>query len=239
MPGSDLSLGFPPIYVGTDNTVRWIQGYNSVRISTPDLERLITAVEDKTTIKAIAYRVTGHAFIEISCDAWTWVFNCSNPSWFEKQSSGQTRSRFNGGSVYAFGNWLVGDNQTARLLKVTADVQTENGDSLDLTIISPSMKAWPNRIRVARADFDIVVPAVTATTTAPTVNISWSDDGGVNYSNPYSRSLGTSATDTVKRITVFNTGYAQPTGRRWKLECSDPVNFALLGADMSAELRKK
>jgi hypothetical protein len=232
-------FGHPPIYVGTDNTVRWLHGYKAERISTPDLERLITAVEDKTTIRAMAYRVSGNAFWQVSCDDWTWVFNCNNPGWFERQSDGSDRSRFTGGAVYAFGKWLVGDTVSPQLLEVSADVPTEAGNPLPVTIISPSVNSFPNRVRCARAEFNLVVPAVTSDTTAPTIDISWSDDGGATFSNPYTRSLGNSTSDTIRRITVFNTGYAKPIGRRWKLECTDPVNFALLGGDMEPEVRNK
>jgi hypothetical protein len=232
-------FGHPPIYVGTDNTVRWLQGYKAERISTPDLERLITAVEDKATIRAMAYRVSGNAFWQVSCDDWTWVFNCNNPGWFERQSDGSDRSRFTGGAVYAFGKWLVGDTVSPQLLEVSADVPTEAGNPLPVTIISPSVNSFPNRVRCARAEFNLVVPAVTSDTTAPTIDISWSDDGGATFSNPYTRSLGNSTSDTIRRVTVFNTGYAKPIGRRWKLECTDPVNFALLGGDMEPEVRNK
>jgi hypothetical protein len=141
--------------------------------------------------------------------------------------------------VYAFGKWLVGDTMAAQLLEVTDDVQTEADDPLIATIISPSVNSFPNRVRVARADFNLVVPAVTADTTAPTIDISWSDDGGATFSNPYTRSLGDSTSDTIRRVNVFNTGYSKPIGRRWKLVCSDPVNFALLGGDMEPEVRNK
>lgn len=241
--GFEPEWGNPPIYVGSDNTVRWLQGYQPVKISTPDLERLIAAVSDKTTIRALAYIVSGIPFWEVSCDDWTWVFNAATQSWFERQSYGDVRSRFTGGSVYAFGTWLVGDTVASKLLEVQAvnyeGVDLANGNPLPVTVITPSIKAWPNRVRVARADFDIVVPAVTADTTTPTVDISWSDDGGATYGNAYTRSLGNSTSDTMRRITVFNTGYSKPMGRRWKLTSSDKVNFALLGGDMSAEIRHK
>lgn len=238
--GYQPEWGFPPIYVGSDNTVRWLQGYQAKPISTPDLERLIASVEDKTTIKAIAYRVRGTAFWELSCEDWTWVFNASAPSWYERQSNGQDRSRFEGGSVYAFNKWLVGDNQEGRLLEVTADVQDEDGESLTATIISPQLKAFPDRVRYSRADFDFVVPAVLDSDGAVSdIDISWSDDGGATYSNPYTRSLGDSTSDTVRRVTVFNTGYAKPIGRQWKLVSDTTGDFALLGGSVDVEIRRK
>jgi hypothetical protein len=48
--GFQPEFGNPPLYVGTDNTVRWLQGYQSQRVSTPDLERLIADVPDKTPV---------------------------------------------------------------------------------------------------------------------------------------------------------------------------------------------
>jgi hypothetical protein len=234
-------FGHPPLYVGTDNTVRWIKGYDAVRVSTPDLERLISDVSDKTTIRAMAYRVAGNAFWEVSCDSWTWVFNCNNPGWYERKSAGSTRSRFTGGAVYAFGKWLVGDTNASVLLEVTDDVRTEGRDEafLAATMISPSVNTFPNRARFARADFNFVVPAVTADTTAPTVKISWSDDGGATFSNPYTRSLGDSTSDTIRRVTVFNTGYAKPIGRRWMLESTGEGNFDFLGGSVEPEVRNK
>jgi hypothetical protein len=126
-------------------------------------------------------------------------------------------------------------------MEVTDDVQSEGRDeaALEVTIITPSLKDFPNRVRIARADFDLVVPGVNADSPEPTIDISWSDDGGATFGNPYTRSLGDSTSETVQRITVLNTGYSKPMGRRWKLECSDPVDFALLGGDMSAEIRRK
>lgn len=246
--GYQPEWGNPPIYVGSDNTVRWIkEGYQPDKISTPDLERLIASVSDKDAIKALAYRVSGTAFWEVSSsedgNEWTWVFNANNPGWFERQSYGQDRSRLTGGSVYAFGRWFVGDNTAPNLMEVTADVQDEGSpkttEPLTATIISTSMKDFPNRVRCARADFDLAVPAVTADTTAPTIDISWSDDGGATFSNPYTRGLGSSTSDTIKRVTVLNTGYSKPIGRRWKLVCSDAVDFALLNGDMDVEIRRK
>jgi hypothetical protein len=238
--GFEPEFGHPPIYVGTDNTVRWIQqGYRSERISTPDLERLIADVADKTELEAMAYRVAGNAFWQLSCDDWTWVFNCNSPGWFERQSLGQDRSRIAGAAVYAFGKWLVGDTQSSTLLEITDDVQTEVFDVIPATIISPSVNSFPNRVRCARADFNFVVPAVSAGSSAPVIAVSWSDDGGATFSSPYSRSLGNSTSDTIRRVSVFNTGYAKPIGRRWKLYNEQDCNFALLGGDMEPEVRNK
>src|SRR4029078_9129282 len=112
---------------------------------------------------------------------------------------------------------------------------------LIVTLESGPVKDFPNRIRIARADFDFTVGVgdVTGTDpieTDPTVMVSWSDDGGVNFTNPWNRKLGKQAVST-QRITTLNTGLSGPMGRRWRLSVSDPVHFGFLGGDQKAEPR--
>jgi hypothetical protein len=74
--------------------------------------------------------------------------------------------------------------------------------------------------------------------TNPEVSISWSDDGGVNWSNPVLRRLGAQG-ETKARLTLLNTGLSGPQGRRWRLDVSDPVYVGFLGGVQSAEPRLK
>jgi hypothetical protein len=68
--------------------------------------------------------------------------------------------------------------------------------------------------------------------------VSWSDDGGATYSNPWNRKLGEQS-EFQQRITTLNTGLTGPMGRRWRVAVSDPIHFGLMGGDMAAELRVK
>lgn len=102
------------------------------------------------------------------------------------------------------------------------------------------MVNFPNRTRVARADFNFVVGVGIATgldpiATDPSVGISWSDDGGITWSNEYVRKLGRQA--TPQRITMLRTGMTGPQGRRWRLSVSDPVYVAFMGATQDTALR--
>jgi hypothetical protein len=236
--GFAAEFGYPPIYVGSDNTVRQIAGLEGKKISPPDLDRLIDALDDKTELEAMAYRAAGHAFWQLSCDSWTWVFCLDSGTWHERQSSGQSRSRFTGTALYAFNKWLTGSNTNADLLEISSETQQEGVDDLVATIESIPVIDFPNRIRVARADFDFVTGVGNALVADPSVDISWSDDGGLTYSTALNRKLGQSG-ESTKRVTVVNTGLSGPMGRKWKLLVADPVDFALLGGDQSAEIRRK
>jgi hypothetical protein len=70
--------------IGDDNAVYRLDGYTPSKISPPDLDALIEAVSDKTTLEMCSYISRGHAFIQITCPAWTWTFNLNNNKWHER-----------------------------------------------------------------------------------------------------------------------------------------------------------
>jgi len=240
--GFEPEFGNFPIYVGSDNTVRWLRGTTPEKISTSDLDFLISEVTNKSQLEALCYISRGHAFWQLSSNDWTWAFNLNNGTWHERQSYGLDRSRMSL-SIYAFDKWLTGDTEQDFLLEVDPTNLFEVDDPLIVTMESAPAKDFPNRIRVARADFDFVtgVGVNTGTDpiqTDPVVMVSWSDDGGHTWTNPWHRALGQQS-KFQKRVSVFNTGLSGPMGRRWRVSVSDPIHFGLIGGDMGAELRVK
>ncbi len=241
--GHEDGFGKALLWVGNDNRVKMLgSGYVPSDVSPPDLDRLIEAVTDKDTLIATSYAVGGRAMWVLSSPTWTWEFNVSTQKWNERASRDLTRWR--GMQAHNFnGQWLVGDTNIGNILALNNATQTEAGDTLRARLESAPVKKFPARIVCARADFDLSVGQGIATGSAtnltdPTVEISWSDDGGVNWSNPLQRALGRQSVST-QRVTVLRTGMTGPQGRRWRVDVSDPVHVGILGGDMSAELRAK
>jgi hypothetical protein len=242
--GFEAEFGNNPIYCASDNTVRQLNGFTPDKISPPELDALISAVETKTTLEAICYISKGHAFWQLSSSDWTWVYNCNTKKWHERKSDGLERSRMRV-SVPAFNEWLVGDTESNNLLEVDGTITTEVDDDHELLfrVESAPVKNFPNRVRVNRADFDFTVGVGDATgadpiETDPTVLVSWSDDGGKTWSTPWHRKLGKQG-ETQQRITVLNTGLSGPMGRRWRLDVSDPVHVGLIGGAMDGQAVNK
>lgn len=234
--GAEPSL----IWVADDNSVRQANGTpNPGKISPPDLERLIARVADKTTLEASVYVAQGHPKWVISCPAFTWEFDLGSKKWNERASYQQARWRAISG-INAYGKWIAGDTQGGRLLYVNENAYDEFGSPLVMQIESGPVQNFPNRTRVARADFNFVTGVGIATgqdpiATDPSVGISWTDNGGANWSNEFIRKLGRQAEPS--RVTMLRSGMTGVQGRRWRLKVSDPVYTSFMGATQDMSLR--
>jgi hypothetical protein len=230
-----------PIFVGDDSSVYALQGYTPTKVSTSDLEGLIEAVADKTTLEATAFISRGHAFWQLSCPSWTWVLDISTSQWFQADSYLGLRSR-RSGAINAFSKWLTGDTKTGNIQQIVTTSNDEVGDPLRLRIESGPVKNFPAGEVVGRADFYFVTGVGNAEgqdpiATDPNVEISWSDDGGITWSNPILRRLGRQAVTSQLVSLVSCTGRTSWMGRRWRLDVSDPVYAGFLFATQSDDPR--
>ena len=241
--GWEPEFGNPFIYVASDNTVRQLVGFEPVKISPPDLDRLIASEPfPDLTLDALVYSVGGHSFWQLNGSTWTWVFNVNNQTWHERQTYGETKSLLTK-SIPAFDKWLVGSTGSTDLYSMDHTLAQEGGKTIISTLESVGEKAWPDRLRVPRADFDFTVGIGEAVgldpiETDPTVMIEWSDDGGRTWKGPWNRKLGRQAI-SQKRVTLLNTGLTGPMGRKWRWTVSDPVHVGFMGSSVDVELRNK
>lgn len=230
-----------PIFVGDDNCVYALQGYTPTKVSPSDLDGLIEAVSDKTTLEATAYISRGHAFWQLSCPAWTWVLDISTSQWFQRDSYLVSRSRISG-AINVFSKWLTGDVQSGNLQQISTTANDEVGSPLRLRIESGPVMNFPAGSVVGRADFYFATGVGDATgldpiATDPDVEISWSDDGGITWSNPILRKLGRQATSRQLISLVSCTGRSSWQGRRWRLDISDPIYASFMFATQSDDPR--
>jgi hypothetical protein len=241
--GHQDGFGKALVWVGDDNGIHILDGYTATRISTPDVDRDIEALEDKSGIEAQCYITSGAAFVSVSSAEWTWEFNLTTQMWDERRSKlkdGTTLDRWRGtgDSVFAFEKWLIGDTHSGKLHEITSDARMDDDAPLVMRIESAPTHDFPRGLLVPRVDLNFApgtgrAPGIDPIETDPQVQVSWSDDGGLHWGNPLWRSLGRQ--DTNPAITVLRTGRTAAQGRRWALEISDPVYVALLGGDMTVE----
>ena len=112
--GYQDGFGKALVWVGDDNGVHILDGYTATRISTPDVDRDIEALADKSGIECAGLHHSGAAFVCVSSPEWTWEFNLTTQMWNERRSKLRDgtlldRWRGTGDSVFAFEKWLIGD----------------------------------------------------------------------------------------------------------------------------------
>ena len=240
LAGHEDGFGSALIWVADDNSVVQHNGTpNPLKISPPDLDRLIAGVANKSDLEASVYISGGHPKWRLTCSTFTWEFDLGSQKWNERSSYQQLRTRGISGA-YAFGKWIVGDTQSSKLLYIDQTAYSEVGNPHVFQMESGPVQNFPNRTKVARADFNFATGVGIATgadpiATTPTVVISWSDDGGLTWSRELVRPLGVQATQS--RITLLRTGTTGTQGRRWRIKVSDPVYVSFLGATQDTQMR--
>jgi hypothetical protein len=234
--GHEDGFGLSLCITGENGVVYVLKGYEPHRISTPDVERDIAALADKSEIRMTCFVVGGHPCIVVKSNSWTWVFDLSTQTWHERKSylsPAWRAEKF----VWAFNKWLCADS-AGKVGEIKTGVYSEYGDHLVWEVHSVPSSAFPKRVPVSRADFNFAAGVGASTgvdpmETDPQVEISWSDNGGETWSSPLKRDLGREGRYN-EQVTVTRTGQTGPKGRRWKLRVSDPVYVSLLGGDMEA-----
>ncbi len=230
------------IWVADDGRIYRLSGYTPDPISTPSVERAIEDLPNRETLSACVYMAGGHAFWSLSSDRWTWVYDLTTKTWHERKSYGLNAWR-GSCSVRFDEQWVVGDAINGALYTISRDYTLEHNDPIVCTLESDRVNAFPNRNVVARADFDFTFGVgseigLDPIQTDPRASISWSDDGGANWSSPLLREIGRQG-QYGRRATVLRTGMAGPAGRKWRVSVSDSVPLSFRGGDMSGQLRLK
>lgn len=231
------------IWVGDDNIVYKLNGYSPERISTHDLERLITTVaeeDDAASLFAFVTMADGHAYWALKHTNWCWVYDLTYGTWHERQSNERDTWQAQW-STKAFGQWLMGDDVSGALYSFRGSHAFEGTALLPWEVHSGQMSEFPTRVSVSRADFNFDMGVGLDTGTDPTqtdprVEISWSDNGGATFSMPLQRTLGREGKFN-NRVVVTRTGMTGPMGRVWRVRGTDGVYFGLLEGSMEAEIR--
>lgn len=237
--GHEDNFSRGPHFIGDDNKVYRLDGLTPTPVSPPDLDGLVEAVTDKTTLEMNAYISRGFGFIEISCPAWTWVLNTSTGWWHEKAKYLGARSRITG-PVYAFSKWLTGDTDSGNMVQITNSSHLDIDQAIRTEVWSKPIQKFPAHIRVPSIWIDVAEGVGVASgsdpiAVDPDIEVDWSDDGGQNFSTPRIRKIGKQS-QGKNRIRINQAGRSKSQGRIIRVRQSSPVHFGLMGGEMAAEL---
>jgi hypothetical protein len=223
-------------WIAHDGTVRLMAGYDGQRISTHAVERdIASAVPDQITSTSWAAR--GHSFYQISSPDWTWCWNRTTNTWSERQSYGKSRWRCS--VVSNFGTkWIAGDATLGKLYTMSLDYASEGNAPLIMTVRTPPVHSFPNRLQVGTLYVDFVAGVglnSTATQDAtPEMMVRWSDNGGATWSGERRIPLGRQG-DTIRRGIMRRLGIVPPQGRTFEFSVSAAVVKGWMQAALDAE----
>lgn len=218
--GSEDSWNGPMYFVASDKTVQALQGYETAKVSSADVDRFIAA-STAATLEVSVYVWNGRSFVVVSSNAGSWTFDVAEGAWHERSSTSATRWRATR-PVYSGGRWVFGDALSGDLLVMSATLQ-ENGAVLPWLIQTGPLKDFPARVASKlSADF---------TEADETVFVSWSLDGGKTWKTELPRSLA----DADKwPLTVANLGLSTHHGIIVRFRGEGTADFSFSGATAEA-----
>jgi hypothetical protein len=213
-------------YIG----IMLLVGYSTLKISTYDIDRLVSRDPAPNDIRAFAWAEGGHVFYAITGTGYSKVYDTSNGRWHDRESYGLDRWRC---SCHAqFGAMhIFGDYASPVLYRSSPAVYTENGQPIICDVYTPPVHAEPFALKYYALQVDAVMGVgLNSTDTAvsdPEIEISWSDDGGATYGPGRLERLGADG-DRRRRIITRNLGTA--VTRTFRLRVSAAVVRGLMAA---------
>jgi hypothetical protein len=232
----------PIAYVGSDNAVYALAGYQATLISTMDVQRAIEADPNRADIVMTSFVSGGVTFYVLQLTDATWVYDTAHLFWHERQSYASPRWRVSQ-CFYAFGKWLAGDAGSGAIYEIDPYAYREGTEPLPWMLETGPVRDFPNRTVIPGADFDFAtgvgyLPWSGEVERNPRVSISNSDDGGKTWTSPLLRDLGRAGQFNA-RISVNRQGLTRSKGRRYRLEITDPVPVCALAGAMAAQGRAR
>ena len=232
-PNSPAKVDNSVFWLGDDGVVYRAAGYQPIRISTHAIEARMG--DDNPDATAYTYTEEGHVFYVLTLPAknLTLVFDVSTGLWHER--SHYLWGRHHGAChVYAYGQHLVGDFQNGLIYTMALNIYSDNTDEITRIAVSPPLHANRRRATMHRLELDMEsgVGLVTGQGDNPQAMLQWSDDGGKTWSNEQWAPIGRVG-NYLTRVIWNRLGMFRQ--RQYRVQISDPVPIAILGAYAEVE----
>lgn len=242
-PNSLASDGESVFWLGGDDSgqgrVYRSQGYKAAPISSHAIEQAIQRYSKIDDAIGYTYQTLGHDFYVLSfpTPSVTWAYDSSTGMWHEESwTDSNDISYMARGIVQDFFNGVVyvGDWRSSSVFQVDPDTYTDNGDLIHRERTSPHI--WNNMDRsfygAFQLDLEAGVGLVSGQGEDPQIMLQISDDGGHTWGSERWRGAGKLG-EYSKRVIWRRLGASRD--RIFKIKCTDPVKWVILGAYIEAE----
>ncbi|QWF19298.1 packaged DNA stabilization protein [Lysobacter capsici] len=217
-------------WLGSDGNVYRLVGNSPQRISTAAIEQAIAGLNWSNAF-AQTFEDRGHKlFVLTFPDGHTWQFDVLSQEWSRRQSNGLKRWRLNTLTKWRR-QWYGGDFSNGKLYQLDWDEMTEDGAPLVSERVTAVTHADGNPVVVDGVLLVFDVGRVDVGVSDHFCSISYSDDGGHNWSNPAIVSIG-KAGEFRRSVELRRLGMTRE--RVWKVSVSSPAKRDLIAASWKA-----
>ena len=213
-------------WLANDMTVRRLDGYTPVRVSTHAIEDAITAMSVRDDAIAYSYPYNGHLFYVLTfpSEDRTFVYDITTQLWHERETDGDDwRAHY---YIYVNDTHYMADSLTGKIGKLSGREYKDFDDVHRVEVTSPPIHSEGRWIEFERLEVDFDMGRGTLTLD-PQAMLQWSDDGGNTWSSEYWRPIGKEG-QYEKRAVWWNLGRSRD--RVFRLSFADPTPFTLIQA---------
>lgn len=219
-------------WVGNDNVVYFVYGYQETPISTNEVSKLIEAEPDKSKLVAFTYQRSGNKFYCLQGTGWTQEYNAASGAWHDRRTGpfNQWDSLYH---VKAWGRDIFGSRTTGQFSENDTALGTENGGSQVWGFDTALLHAHPKGLQFDSIDFNMETGVGNSSAVDPLMMLSWSDDGGRTYISERHLKLGKRGVSQL-RTRALRLGKTGNKGRSFRVRISDPVIRSISLMDIDA-----
>jgi hypothetical protein len=213
-------------------------GYQAQRVSNYGVELAIQGYSKISDATGFMFQMRGHSFYVLSFPSanTTWVLDVGMGQWVEWQSAkadgtlGPWRAASH---VFAFGKHIVGDFEDGRVYTLGFSTFTDDGKPITRRRRIPNVSNNLKRLIHSKFQLDCRtgVGSNSGQGQQPVVCLRYSDDGGISWSSEKWAPLGMIG-QTLARVIWRQLGMSR--NRCYEVTVTDPVDFAMIGADLDA-----
>ena len=212
--------------------VVYLSGYQPERISDVDFETTINGYSFVSDATGFAYMIGGHPFYQINFPTagFSWLYDGSTKLWSQLKSSGIGRHRADMQVSYLNQSYVT-DYTNGKIYRVDLDVYTDNGDAIDLELVSRHVVDEDKYLSIGALEvlMESGVGLSTGQGSEPQAMLQISRDGGRTY--------GTEIFAPIGKIGAYQTRtrWRRLGGRRdnvYKLRITDPVKRVITAANL-------
>jgi hypothetical protein len=216
--------------------VLMINGYTPTRVSTTDVEHIISTLPTFSDAVALTYMIDGHPMYQLTFPTGnlSLLFDSLTGLWSETQTGVGLTGRHFGqyGIVFNVGNY-ISDATTGNIYTVTDSVYTDNGVPIKRQVRTRHIRMDGNTFGISELYLDIEtgVGLQAGQGVAPTMMIRRSKDGGRTYGIERHVSMGAVGQYINPRVISRRWGMARDFV--FEFTVSDPIKFVLCDGSIS------